>query len=48
MNATERFKALFANAIERVCILEEQLEQAQLRIKELEAQLPEPESEENA
>lgn len=37
MTATERFKALFANYVERVCVLEEQLEQATLRIAELEA-----------
>lgn len=37
MTATDRFKALFANAIERVCVLEEQLEVAQARIAELEA-----------
>lgn len=36
MTATERFKALLANALERVCVLEEQLETAQARIKELE------------
>lgn len=29
MTATDRFKALLANALERVCVLEEQLEQAQ-------------------
>lgn len=29
MTATERFKALLANALERVCVLEEQLEKAQ-------------------
>lgn len=37
MTATERFKTLFANAIERVCVLEAELEQAQARIAELEA-----------
>lgn len=36
MTAAERFKALYANAIERVCVLEEQLEQALARIAELE------------
>ena len=36
MTASDRFKALFLNAIERVCALEEQLEAAQARIKELE------------
>jgi hypothetical protein len=35
--ATERFKALLANALEHVCVLEEQLELAQARISELEA-----------
>lgn len=38
MTATERFKALLANALERVCVLEEQLELAQARITELEEQ----------
>lgn len=38
MTATERFKMRLADAIERVCVLEEQLEQAQARIAELEAQ----------
>lgn len=36
MNATDRFKALFLNTVERVCVLEEQLELAQAKIKELE------------
>lgn len=40
MTATERFKALFANAMERVCVLEEQLEQAHARIAELEQKKP--------
>jgi hypothetical protein len=35
--ATERFKALLANALERVCVLEEELETARARISELEA-----------
>jgi hypothetical protein len=38
MTATEKFKALFANAIERVCVLEEQLEKAQARVAELEVE----------
>ena len=38
VSAIERFKALLANALERVCVLEEQLELAQQRIAELEAQ----------
>lgn len=37
MTAVERFKMLLANALERVCVLEEQLEQAQQRLAELEA-----------
>lgn len=41
MTATERFKALFANTVERVCVLEEQLEIAQARIAELEAKAEE-------
>jgi hypothetical protein len=36
-SATERFKALLANALERVCLLEAELEIAQARIAELEA-----------
>jgi hypothetical protein len=40
VTATERFKALFANAIEQVCVLQEQLELAQDRIAELEAAAP--------
>lgn len=43
MTAAERFKARFADAIERVCVLEEQLEQAHERIAELEAEQPERE-----
>lgn len=34
--ATERFKALFADMVERVCVLEAELEQARARIAELE------------
>lgn len=34
--ATERYKTLLANAFERVCILEEQLDQALDHIRELE------------
>lgn len=45
VTATERFKALLANALERVCVLEEQLELAQARVAELEA-AQEPEQEE--
>lgn len=37
-SATERFKARLANAIERVCVLEEQLEIALARVAELEDQ----------
>lgn len=37
MTATERFKMLLATALERVCVLEEQLEQRDQRIAELEA-----------
>lgn len=37
MTATERFKRLFADAVERICVLEEQLELAQGRVDELEA-----------
>lgn len=37
VTATERFKMLLASALERVCVLEEQLELAQQRIAELEA-----------
>lgn len=36
--AIERFKAYVANAIERICVLEEQLELAHERIAELEAE----------
>lgn len=36
--AIERFKAHVANAIERICVLEEQLELAHARIAELEAE----------
>lgn len=42
MTATERYKMLLANALERVCVLEEQLEAAQARIAELEPQPEEP------
>jgi len=35
-SATERFKRLLADALERVCVLEEQLELAQARLAELE------------
>ncbi len=40
MTATERFKQLFANAIERVCVLEEQLELAQAEIERLNSTIP--------
>ena len=36
MSATERFKRLLADALERVCVLEAELELAQARIAELE------------
>jgi hypothetical protein len=36
MTATERFKQLLANALERVCMLEAALEVAQARVAELE------------
>ena len=36
-SATDRYKMLLATALERVCVLEEQLELAQQRIAELEA-----------
>lgn len=39
-SATERFKYLLANALERVCVLEEQLEIALARIAELESEEP--------
>jgi hypothetical protein len=46
MNATERFKWLFANAAERVCILEAQLEQANETIRQLrEGDMPEHDDE---
>lgn len=41
MTATERYKTLFANAIERICVLEEQLELAQEQIAELDQTDPE-------
>jgi hypothetical protein len=40
-NATERFKMLLANALERVCVLEEQLELARERIHDFELFFPE-------
>jgi hypothetical protein len=44
MTAAERFKALYANAVEQVCVLQEQLEQALAQIAELEAAAhPKPE-----
>jgi cell division protein FtsB len=36
-SATERFKSLLANALERMCVLEEQLEQAEAEIERLRA-----------
>ena len=45
MSATERFKALYVNAVERICVLEEQLELAQQRIAELEAEQAEAQEE---
>jgi hypothetical protein len=44
LTATERFKAMFANAVERCCVLEAALEQAQTRIAELEGQIAEKEA----
>lgn len=38
MTAAQRMKLLLANALERVCMLEAELEQAKARIAELEAQ----------
>lgn len=38
MTAVDRFKRLLADALERVCVLEEQLEAAQARTAELEAE----------
>jgi hypothetical protein len=38
ITATERYKMLLANALERVCVLEEQLEKALMRIEELEGE----------
>jgi len=40
VTAVERFKMLLANALERVCVLEEQLELAQQRVAELEQAAP--------
>ena len=39
MDAAERFKALFANTVERVCVLEAQLELAQAEIERLNKEL---------
>ena len=45
-SATERFKRLLADALERICVLEEQLEIAQAQLAELnghiEAETEEP------
>jgi hypothetical protein len=38
MTATERFKALLANSLERVCVLEEQLEKTQIELADLKSQ----------
>lgn len=38
MTATERFKWLLANALERVCLLEEEIEKAKARIAHLESE----------
>jgi hypothetical protein len=35
MTATDRFKMLLANALERVCVLEEQLEQQRAELDRL-------------
>jgi hypothetical protein len=40
-SATERFKMLLAGALERVCVLEAQLEERDARLAELEAKLDE-------
>lgn len=45
LTATERFKALFANAIERICVLEAELEATQARLAALEGALEEAEQE---
>jgi len=37
--ATDRFNIMFVNMVERVCVLEEQLEIALAHTKELEAQV---------
>ncbi len=42
-SATERFKILLANALERVCVLEADLEQKTERVAELEQKLDEQE-----
>ena len=39
MTAVERFKALLANALERVCVLETELEKAQAEIERLSDEL---------
>lgn len=36
MNATERFKAMFGNACEQLCVAEAQIEQLQARLAEAE------------
>lgn len=37
-SAIDRFKRLLADALERVCLLETELERSQARVAELEAQ----------
>jgi len=46
VTATERFKRLFSNAIEHICVLEEQLELAKIEIEKLKAEKPEETSKE--
>jgi hypothetical protein len=41
-SATDRYKMLLANALERVCVLETELEQARERVAELEARDEQP------
>jgi hypothetical protein len=42
MTATDRFKMLLANALERVCLLEAELEQARQQIAELDEKTANP------
>ena len=39
MTATERFKMLLANALERICVLEEQIEELQRELAQERAKL---------